>query len=101
MTMLDGLCDCCGKNEPVGVASSAIVAMSFAFCKQCLEDGIEPYAALVGACLGPGPYVDALEDLLTRSLAVHGKTREQLIFDSEKLMVAYDEEMRKQYGDSP
>lgn len=37
MTMLEGACDVCGVNPPVGVASSVLGAISWAYCRTCLE----------------------------------------------------------------
>ena len=37
MTMADLKCDVCGRSPASGVASSPFVAMSFAYCHDCLE----------------------------------------------------------------
>lgn len=43
-----GNCAVCGKeNIEVFVVSSACGAMSFAYCKDCLRAGAEPYSQLV------------------------------------------------------
>lgn len=39
---IERACDCCRRNEPVGVASSAMGAISFAFCGECLIQNAEP-----------------------------------------------------------
>lgn len=36
------LCDVCRKNEMAGVASSALGAVSWAFCRECLAKNAEP-----------------------------------------------------------
>ena len=41
MTM-EGKCDVCGLNPPVGVASSPFAACSFAYCRECLQKQAEP-----------------------------------------------------------
>jgi hypothetical protein len=35
-------CDVCRREREVGVASSTLGAVSFAFCKECLEHRAEP-----------------------------------------------------------
>ena len=44
MTMVDGKCDVCNKNPPVGVASSPFAAYSMAYCVECLEKPAESRA---------------------------------------------------------
>lgn len=39
-------CDCCGK-EAIGVASSSVGAISFAWCKECINQGAEPELMLM------------------------------------------------------
>jgi len=46
MTMLGGLCDVCGKNEAIGVASTS-VPMSVAYCRECLAHGADPEMVFV------------------------------------------------------
>ena len=50
-------CDVCGRETKTYVAASAFGAMSFAYCKECLEKGAEPYSAMVSyiACAGHFP----------------------------------------------
>jgi len=40
--MAGNICDCCGIFGTVGVASSRLGAISFAYCKKCLQFGAEP-----------------------------------------------------------
>lgn len=41
-------CDVCGKtDETVFVLCSSLGAMSFAYCKDCAQKGLEPYWAIV------------------------------------------------------
>lgn len=43
--MSDLICTVCGRSA-IGVASSVLGAMSFAYCKECLEQGAEPLPML-------------------------------------------------------
>jgi len=36
-------CNVCNKNEALGVASSALGAISFAYCRTCLDHNADPY----------------------------------------------------------
>lgn len=75
-------CDVCGKETKTIVCSSTCGAISFAYCEDCLRNGIEPYDALVGMGLF---YADIntnyKKNILDPSLKFHGKTREQ--FDDD------------------
>lgn len=55
--MIGKLCDVCGKREAVQIACSAYGATSYAFCSECLSNGMEPYGAVVSyiACAGHFP----------------------------------------------
>lgn len=50
-------CDVCGKETEVFVCASSMGAISFAYCKVCLTQGLEPYWAMVSyiACAGKFP----------------------------------------------
>ena len=70
-----GKCDVCGKEAETFVACSACGAISFAYCRECLNEGLEPYGALVGMDL----YFDEIsedfkQEILLPSLKLHGKT---------------------------
>lgn len=41
--MAGDICDCCGRPEVLGVASSGLGAVSFAWCRECLTEEAEPY----------------------------------------------------------
>ena len=51
-------CECCGKNEAVGVCSSTLGAFSVAFCQKCLDAGVEPVWALVATAASCGEIKD-------------------------------------------
>lgn len=40
--LAESKCDVCGRQGIVGVASSCLGAISFAFCAECLSQGAEP-----------------------------------------------------------
>lgn len=52
-----GKCDVCGKKTDVVVCASTMGAISFAYCKNCLQKGLEPYWAMVSyiSCAGKFP----------------------------------------------
>ncbi len=63
MTMLDNLCDCCHQNPLVGVASSSLGPMSFAWCKECLAKPAEPefmFEFVAWAQSRPAEYMETL-----------------------------------------
>ena len=43
-------CDCCGRTREVGVASSQLGGVSFAYCKECLNNNAEP-ASMVNSTI--------------------------------------------------
>lgn len=49
----DTRCDCCGKIvEHTSVLCSNLVAMSFAYCDDCIKKDLEPYDVLVSYFAG-------------------------------------------------
>ena len=52
-----GICAVCGKNTDVIVCCSTFGAMSFAYCKDCFDNHLEPYSAMVSyiSCAGYFP----------------------------------------------
>ena len=82
--------DVCGKETNTIVCSSSCGAISFHYCAECLNTGIEPYDALVGMGLY---YADInktyKQQILDPSLRFHGKTSEQ--FDDD--VMKQDEEL--------
>lgn len=49
-----GTCDVCGKKTDVVVCCSAFGAISYTYCKDCFDNGLEPYDAMVSyiGCAG-------------------------------------------------
>lgn len=52
-----GVCDVCGKETQVVTCASNYGPVSFAYCKNCLSERLEPYSALVAyiSCAGHFP----------------------------------------------
>lgn len=92
-----GKCEVCGKEAETFVASSSCGAISFAYCRECLSQGIEPYDALLGMGLY---YADIgksfKEQILLPSLKFHGKTPEEFDVDVKKSNDEYLEWAKKQ-----
>ena len=85
-----GKCDVCGKEAEVFVACSVCGAVSFAYCDECLDEGREPYHALVGM----GLYFDEISDafkeaILLPSLKFHNKTQKEFDADVDKDLEDY------------
>lgn len=88
--MIGKLCDVCGKREAVQIACSAYGATSYAFCSECLSNGLEPYGAVVSyiACAGHFPKDirrEYIEDV-RRMLSLWNKTEEEFIWDVENMI---------------
>ena len=90
-------CDVCGKETEVFCACSACGGISFAYCKDCLSAGLEPYDALVGMAL----YLDEVDEyfknqVVLPSLKFHGKTIEEFDADVKKAEDEYYEWLQHQ-----
>lgn len=76
-----GTCDVCGKQTDVAVCSSACGPVSLAYCRSCLEGGLEPYGFLVAYISGAGEWPDdinpAYQELVRKNLVFHKKTEEE------------------------
>lgn len=86
-------CDVCGQPA-VGVSSSTLGAISFAFCKRCLDEGAEPYWMLVGTCAICGDIREMtqyVQDMIPRTLSIVGKTMDEFLADVEKSTKELDE----------
>ena len=88
--MIGKLCDVCGEHEAVQIACSAYGATSYAFCPECLSNGLEPYGAVISyiACVGHFPkdirreYVEDVH----RMLSLWDKTEKEFIRDVETMI---------------
>lgn len=92
-----GKCDVCGKETETFVASSSCGGVSFAYCAECLGEGIEPYDALVGM----GLIYDCIsksyrEKILIPSLNFFGKTVEEFNTDVLKMDADYYDWLQRQ-----
>jgi hypothetical protein len=84
--MSGSICDVC-RGPSIGVASSGLGAISFAYCTRCAQAGAEPYGMLVGAvadCDGVHGCAEWLKESINATLAIVGKTREQFDADVEQ-----------------
>lgn len=88
-------CDVCGKDRETFVAASAYGPISFAYCKECLENRREPYGAMVAyiSCAGrfPGDINEMYQEDVYRQLKLHGVSEEQFIKDVD---ISIEEEKR-------
>lgn len=80
-------CDCCGKPA-VGVYASTMGAISFAYCKDCLNKGIEPYWAIVSyvscGCNSYEEMNNIYKKIVKTNLDYYGKTIEEFNKDIKK-----------------
>ena len=83
-----GKCDVCGKETDVVVCASSMGAVSWSYCKNCLQDGLEPYNAIVSyiACAGrfPEEINEKYQQEVRRMLNKLGKTEKEFIADVDK-----------------
>ena len=87
-------CDVCDKEAETVVCCSSCGAVSYAYCRECLNAGREPYSALVGMGL-PSDCINKTykQQILLPSLKFFGKTIEEFDADVEKM----DEEMKEYF----
>ena len=81
-------CNVCKKEGDVYVASSAYGAESFAYCKDCLTSGREPYRAIVLYIASAGHFPDDINEEyqkdVRRQVELYGISEEQFIQDVEE-----------------
>jgi hypothetical protein len=90
-------CDCCGKPA-IEVAGSTMGAVSFAYCKECIKNGIEPYWAIISyifcGCKTFDDMNDTYKEIVRKNLDFYGKTIEEFNQDlkkeNEMMMEAYN-----------
>lgn len=94
-----GTCSVCGKSTDVVVCASAFGATSYAYCKDCLSKGLEPYYAMVDyiSCAGsfPDDINEAYQRLCRHILKGLGISEEKFIEDVKKA----NEEMDALYAE--
>lgn len=80
-----GRCDVCGKKTDVAVLATQFGPMSFAYCRDCIAAGAEPYAALVSYIACAGPWPDAInqkyQEIVREQLKFHNVTEERFAQD--------------------
>lgn len=77
------ICEVCGARPAIGVFSTSI-PYSAAYCRECVEAGVDPYWVIVSntACVGGLAQANEWwEGQVTRTLEHLGRSREQ--FDVE------------------
>jgi hypothetical protein len=95
-----GKCDVCGKEAETQVVCSTCGAISFAYCPECLNQGREPYDALVGMGIFSNDMNKNYKtQILLPSLAFYGKTIEEFDADVQKMDDDYDEWVKTQQND--
>ena len=95
-----GKCEVCGKETETQVVCSTCGAISFAYCQDCLNQGREPYDALVGMGLS-SKFINKTYKarILMPSLQFHGKTIEEFDADVQKLDDEYNEWVKTHQND--
>lgn len=97
-----GNCDVCGKSGQVVVCCSTMGAISLAYCKDCFENGIEPYSMMVSYISGSGHFPEDINEkyrkIVRNSLIRLSKTEEEFIkdVDYEQLMEELSTEVAEQ-----
>ena len=93
-------CDACGKESETFVAASTYGPISFAYCKECIASGREPYNAIVAYISCAGHFPDDINETyrkdVRRQLKLHGISEEQLIKDVD-LSIEEDEKYFMEY----
>lgn len=99
-----GRCNVCGKETDVVVCCSTMGAISYAYCKECYENMVEPYDAMVSyiACAGrfPDDINETYRGIVRRSLQYLGKTEEQFIADVDHESYLFEEPCDTGFGDT-
>lgn len=93
---MTNICEVCQKNESIGVASSSLGAISFAYCESCLRDGAEPYGLIVSILSMVGhnwqnAVAEYIHDIVSASLEASGKSYDELVHDVDNSIEEEDE----------
>lgn len=87
-------CDCCNKNEAIGVFASTMGAVSLAYCKDCLSKGIEPYDMMVSyiscGCNSFDDMNSTYKKIVKANLDFYDKTIEEFNNDIEEINKEYE-----------
>lgn len=88
MNGYQGRCDVCGKETEVFVGASTMGVVSWAYCLDCLNAGLEPYHSMVVyiACAGrfPDDINKEYQDHCRHILKGLGISEEQFVRDVDK-----------------
>jgi hypothetical protein len=83
-----GICNVCSKETDVVVCASSMGAVSYRYCKDCLNEGLEPYGSMVAYISCAGKYPEEINPdyvkRIRRILAELGITEEEFIIDVNK-----------------
>lgn len=83
-----GICDVCGKETDVIVCASAFGPISYAYCKDCFNNYLEPYDGMVAyiSCAGlfPDDINEEYQNLCRHILKGLGISEEKFIEDVKK-----------------
>lgn len=95
---MTGKCDVYGKSTEVKAACSGYGPVTYAYCQECLNKGLEPYSGVVTyiACGGHFPKnINAMYKAdVRRMLPLWGKTEKEFIADVDKEISDMDEYFR-------
>lgn len=84
----DGKCDVCGKESKVVVCASSMGAISYSYCKECLNKGLEPYKGMVAYISCAGKFPDDINSTYANKIRMNlkelNKTEEEFIADCDK-----------------
>ena len=90
-----GVCAVCGKKTNVIVAASAFGGTSYAYCKECFGNYLEPYHAMVDyiSCAGyfPDDINETYQAICRENLKGLGISEEKFIEDVRKTVEDYEE----------
>lgn len=88
-------CEVCGQTA-IGVYCSTTGAISFAYCRECVENLREPWSALVANCstLERGHVADWFKPVIKATLEFYGKTEDELWEEAESAWKEYEEFMK-------
>jgi hypothetical protein len=70
-------CEVCGQVADVTVCSSAVCAMSFAFCDACMVANVEPWGALMSEAVICSETTEWFNQIVKRTCARLGKPEQE------------------------
>lgn len=80
-----GKCEVCETEGPVVVVSSRLGPCSCAYCEECYDADLEPYAMIVPAIwtCGWNNMAEKYQNIIKKSLTKMGKTLEETFDDAD------------------